>query len=70
MSKFWDKVENCAHDSYPHYGVVLGCECGAYEYHCCKCGVYYTDCRCGEQYGLSGWSYKRWRSYYKRKGLE
>ena len=68
MNKFWDKVEKCEHkNEYPNYCVDVPCTCGsATEIHCKDCGVYLTVlCRCGEQVGMSGWPYARWRKYYR-----
>jgi len=63
-----EAVTECRHaNTYPDYAVPLGCMCGAMEYHCRDCGRYFTDCRCGEEAGESGWSYARAKAERRRK---
>lgn len=61
--KFWDKVHKCKHKRISeNYLQLLGCStpgCGGYESHCLACGVFISDCPCGCESGMSGWSYKR-----------
>ena len=58
----WEVANNCKHtDVYENYGEPLGCLCGGYEYHCKDCGVYFSECSCGEATGMSGWPIKRWK---------
>lgn len=57
---FWDKAEKCKHENaYPDYLESINCTCGGYEFHCKDCGAYVSECRCGEQSGMSGWPHKR-----------
>ena len=69
--KFWDKVIKCKHKNLsPNYCVPIYCTtpyCDGDEWHCLNCGVYISECRCLSNSGMSGWSYKRWRSYQKKK---
>jgi hypothetical protein len=66
----WEKVSNCKHlRIYPNYAECLGCPCGAYEYHCKDCKVFFNDCYCGEMQGLSGRSLK-FHNKIRRKKLE
>jgi len=67
MSKehFWDKVRACKHDFNGDYCKYVGeCDtpyCGSIdELHCTKCGVFRSECRCGCNNGMSGWSAARW----------
>jgi len=63
----WEKVELCKHANTTDYVAMLSCECGSFEYHCRDCGVYFNDCRCGEQVGMSGWPITRWRKHWRRR---
>ena len=65
----WEKAEKCEHKNvYPNYHVLLPCTCGkATEYHCKDCGVFFSYCGCHEQDGMSGWSAKQWKNFYKKK---
>ena len=68
-SKFWEKVSNCKHEETANYLVSVYCDtpyCHGYEYHCKHCGVYVTECGCGYNDGMSGWSHKRHLNHEKR----
>jgi|WetSurMetagenome_2_1015567.scaffolds.fasta_scaffold03175_14 hypothetical protein len=71
LSKFWKKVIKCDHKWSPRYNSDIACftlGCFATEKHCLKCGVYEYYCQCGDVgSGLSGWSDKRWKNFYKNK---
>jgi len=69
---FWKRVDACTHevtDSSPNYSALVYCDVcsNANEWHCLKCGAYVTECRCGDQSGISGWSHKRWAAHWKRR---
>ena len=75
MSKFWDKVNKCKHENESDYHEYLGCctpGCHGSESRCLDCGVFITECRCGDWTGMSGWSNKRRKAYYKKleEGLD
>jgi len=61
---FWEQVRACQHQWAPdYYERAGGCTCGnARESHCLKCGVFEVNDPCGEQHGMSGWSYRRRRA--------
>lgn len=62
-NKFWKKVIKCEHEWDGNYYETYDCAteyCTATEFRCKKCGVYSTECGCGFENGLSGWSYKRY----------
>lgn len=65
----WKRVEKCLHKNTSEYSASLGCSCRAYEYHCLDCGIYFNDCRCGEESGMSFRSYRYFRTIGK-KSLE
>lgn len=66
----WDKAAKCEHKNlYENYAEMACNICGGYEYHCRDCGIYFTDCRCGDNRGMSGWPLKRWKTYYKKRGF-
>jgi hypothetical protein len=69
-NKFWDKVYVCKHENKsPFYlgGGSCGTPyCSIYEYHCLDCGVYISECGCGSNNGLDGWSSRR-RMNWERK---
>jgi hypothetical protein len=70
MEKFWDKVNKCKHEETDKYLEFINCEtpyCSGSEWHCKHCGVYISECGCGYNDGMSGWSHKRWNTYYKNK---
>lgn len=68
---FWDRVANCPHKHLSnHYGPSIHCDtydCSGMEFHCLDCGVYISECQCGSNNGMSGWSQKRWKNYAKKK---
>jgi hypothetical protein len=68
---FWDRVEKCNHEYSPNYYYWIGCTTpycdGGGEQHCLKCGVYIYSCQCRCEYGMSGWSHKRWKTYWKKR---
>lgn len=75
VSKFWDKVLKCEHKNlYPDYYEGWSCSgaghvgCMASEYHCKDCGVYFSECGCHTDEGMSGWPWRRWRNLWKKKG--
>ena len=73
--KFWEKAQSCKHENfYPDYHVSFSCGgtpyCSGYEIHCKDCGIYISQCGCGWNNGLSGWSYKRHRHWEKKKAKE
>lgn len=61
--KFWNKVGRCKHKNLsPDYCGNVYCTtpyCNGNETHCLDCGVFISECGCGCNNGLSGWSYKR-----------
>lgn len=68
-TKFWNKVSQCKHKETDNYLVSVYCDtpyCHGHEYHCKLCGVYVSECGCGSNSGLSGWSHKRWINHEKR----
>jgi len=72
MNKFWDKVLKCKHEPTNNYLADFTCEtpyCEATEYHCKKCGAYITECGCGFNNGISGWSHSRCITENKKKGI-
>lgn len=74
MSKFWNKVSKCEHKNIsPNYYPLIRCGtpyCNAEEIHCLDCGVYISDCQCGSNIGLSGWSHRRWINFFRNKRNE
>ena len=74
-NKFWDKVLKCKHENLsPSYCEHISCGtpyCGGSEYHCLDCGIYISECGCGYNNGMSGWSNRRWarRRRNERKNL-
>jgi len=68
---FWDKVEKCDHSNIsPNYYVGFSCDtpyCSGYECHCLDCGVYISECYCGYNRGMSGWSHRRYRNFEKKQ---
>jgi len=61
---FWDKVNECKHANLSDYLVPIYCGtpyCTGMETHCLDCGVYISECGCGADNGMSGWSWKRWK---------
>jgi len=71
MNAFWDKVDNCDHKNLsPNYLQLIGCDtpyCSGDEVHCLDCGVYISECGCGANNGMSGWSDKRWKKYHSSR---
>jgi hypothetical protein len=71
MSKFWDKVEKCKHENIsPDYLGGVSCDtpyCRGKETHCLDCGVFISDCGCGSNDGMSGWSWLRWLRYWRKR---
>ena len=67
--KFWERVGNCEHKNLsPNYLEYIYCStpyCSGHEVHCLDCGAYISECGCGCNNGISGWSNKRWRNYDK-----
>jgi hypothetical protein len=63
-NKFWDKVYKCQHEPTENYLENFSCSttyCDGMEWRCKHCGVYISECGCGSNNGMSGWSMKRWR---------
>ena len=60
---FWEKVKECKHENLSlNYYEFIYCEtphCKGSESHCLDCGVYISECGCGCNNGMSGWSQKR-----------
>lgn len=70
METFWKKVHKCKHEPTSNYLKYIYCDtpyCSCHEWHCRKCGVYISECGCGCNNGMSGWSEKRWKNYNKKK---
>lgn len=72
MTKFWEKAHKCSHENLsPDY---LGCTtcstpyCSIVETHCLDCGVFISECGCGANNGMSGWSGRMW--YSKRRKID
>lgn len=70
MSKFWQRVRECDHESIsPDYAPHVYCPtpyCSGTERHCLDCGVYLTECKCGWNNGMSGWPWRRWLKRWKQ----
>jgi hypothetical protein len=69
-NNFYTKVDNCEHEFSKNYSIFIHCStpyCVGYEYHCIKCGVYISECSCGVNNGMSGWSDKRWKQFNQKK---
>jgi len=70
-NKFWDKVLKCKHENLdPNYYEYIGCPtpyCSGSETHCLDCGVFISECGCGYNNGMSGWSHKRWQTERSKK---
>lgn len=68
---FWTKVEKCAHKNLsPNYFKHISCAtpyCSGHETHCLDCGVYISECKCGFNSGMSGWSLAQWITHNKQK---
>lgn len=67
IQSFWHKVRRCKHKRLSDYNAhthcanqSLGCE-GGMESHCLTCGAFITECPCGYENGISGWSNRRWK---------
>ncbi len=59
---FWDLVKKCDHKNRTDYYEDVGCStpyCSGNESHCRDCGIYITECGCGSESGMSGWSHRR-----------
>lgn len=70
ISQFWLKASKCEHRNiYPEYGVLICSVCDGHEYHCKDCNVYFSDCRCGNNAGMSGWSSKRYKNWHNGRLL-
>jgi len=41
--------------------------CQVFEWHCLDCGVYVTECGCGYNNGMSGWSRHRRQSFRRKQ---
>jgi hypothetical protein len=71
MSKFWDKIDKCKHKNLnPDYIEGIYCHtpyCGGDEVHCDDCGVFISQCGCGSNNGMSGWSENRWQAQRRKK---
>jgi len=72
MTKFWKKVNKCEHKNLsPDYCVMISCSTpychGGAEVHCLDCGAYITECPCGANDGMSGWSEERHKNYVKKR---
>lgn len=71
MKLDWNKVDKCKHENlYEGYSAGVSCStpyCSGGEDHCRDCGAYVSTCKCGSWNGVSGWSYKRWKNWDKRK---
>lgn len=69
--KFWDRVEACEHKNFnPNYFEHVDCGtpyCSGDESHCLDCKVFITECKCGAQSGMSGWSNKKYMRYWAKK---
>ncbi|MCK9371422.1 hypothetical protein M0R04_16020 [Candidatus Dojkabacteria bacterium] len=70
-NNFWVKVEQCNHENLSPFYLSGGrCDtpyCTVYEYHCLDCGVYISECGCGTNCGLDGWSWHRRQNWNIRK---
>lgn len=59
----WRKVARCKHKNLTDHYAWGGCGtpfCGGWtESHCRACGAFITNCPCGSNNGMGGWSYKR-----------
>ena len=70
---FWDRALACKHESIsPNYYVSFGCGtpyCRGYQSHCLDCGVYISECGCGFNNGMSGWSHLREKRFREKKEL-
>tara|TARA_Y100000310_G_scaffold345523_1_gene465961 strand:+ start:369 stop:587 length:219 start_codon:yes stop_codon:yes gene_type:complete len=44
--------------------------CFAYESYCLDCRVYVTKCECGFCDGTSGWGFRRWDMWQKKKEIK
>jgi hypothetical protein len=67
---FWDKISKCDHEPTNNYLESISCQtdyCNGSEWRCKHCGVYISECGCGYNNRMSGWSKKRWNTYYKNK---
>jgi len=68
--RFWDKVMRCKHENLSDY--IDGGNCGTpycewWESRCLDCGVYITKCGCMSNNGMSGWPYRRWLYFWRKK---
>ena len=67
----WEKVSKCKHKNlynYGHWSLCSTLYCGSeFEYHCRDCNVFFNECDCGVENGMSGWSYRRWKAFDKKK---
>ena len=71
MNEFWNRVAKCEHKHLsPNYLEFIPCgtpHCLASESHCLDCGAYITECGCGFNNGVSGWSHKRYLAERRKK---
>ena len=69
--KFWDRAKKCKHENISsNYNIYIPCStqyCEGSEFHCLDCGVYISECHCMAHNGMSGWSNKKWKTYYKKQ---
>lgn len=63
----WIKAMTCKHENITDYCVRACGICGGSEYHCKDCGVFFTDCKCGSNSGMSGWPAKKWKAHNEGK---
>ena len=60
---FWNRVDRCSHAHIsPDYLVSVRCStpyCDGQEIHCLDCGVFISECGCGAEDGMDGWSNAR-----------
>jgi hypothetical protein len=70
-SKFWKKVLKCEHEHLSEdYCEIFRCGtpyCSGDEVHCLDCGVYISECGCGFENGMSGWSRNRHRTEERKR---
>jgi len=69
--KFWDKVQQCKHETLGTNTYIGTCStpyCGSiHEDHCLDCGVFISQCACGSNNRMGGWSTKREQIMCRKK---